>query len=205
MHKEHIKLSQADQDFLMTIIAKGQLPARVFRRATALLELNRGKTLCAVAETLQVSYPTVAQWRDNYQACGLQALADKQRTGRPVLIDGKSRAAITALACSTPPVGRARWTLRLLADKVVELGYCQSLSHTKARSILKKLSPTASEEDLVHRDYGFNLHRPHGTDTLPLCFAVCGTISRCLFRRATLLFDWRPGGRAGDESRSAQA
>ncbi len=51
MQKEHVKLSQVDQDFLMTIISKGQLPARVFRRATALLELNRGKTLRAVSET----------------------------------------------------------------------------------------------------------------------------------------------------------
>ncbi len=122
----------------MTIISKGQLPARVFKRATALLELNRGKTLCAVSETLQISYQTVAQWRDNYQTSGWQALEDNQRTGRPVLIDGKSRASITALACSTPPLGRARWTLRLLADKAVELGLCESLSHTKARSILKK-------------------------------------------------------------------
>lgn len=138
MHKEHIKLSQADQACLMTIISKGQLPARVFRRATALLELNRGKTLCAVSQTLQVSYQTVAQWRDNYYSRGLQALQDKERKGRPVLIDGKSRASITALACSTPPSGRARWTLRLLADKAVELGFCQSLSHTKARSIVKK-------------------------------------------------------------------
>ncbi len=138
MQKEHIKLSQADHDFLMTIISKGQLPARVFRRATALLELHRGQTLCSVSKTLQVSYQTVARWRDNYQAHGLQALADKPRQGRPVLIDGKSRAQITALACSTPPEGRARWTLRLLADKAVELGLCENLSHTKARQIRKK-------------------------------------------------------------------
>lgn len=138
MHKEHLKLSQADQEFLMTIISKGQLPARVFRRATALLELNRGQSLCAVSQTLQVGYQTVAKWRDNYRANGLQALAEKPRQGRPVLIDGKSRASITALACSTPPSGRARWTLRLLADKAVELGLCESLSHTTARSILKK-------------------------------------------------------------------
>lgn len=138
MQKDHVKLSQTDQDFLTTIISKGQLPARVFRRATALLELNRGQTLCAVSQTLQVSYQTVAQWRDNYQAHGLQALEEKPRNGRPVLIDGRSRASITALACSTPPAGRARWTLRLLADKAVELGFCESLSHTKARSILKK-------------------------------------------------------------------
>ena len=138
MHKEHIKLSQADQDFLMSILSRGQTSARVFKRATALLQLHRGQTLRAVAETLQVTYVSVAKWRDNYHSSGLQALADKPRRGRPVLIDGKSRAAITALACSTPPAGRARWTLRLLADKAVELGYCQSLSHTKARSILKK-------------------------------------------------------------------
>lgn len=138
MNKEHLKLSQADRDFLMTITAKGQLPARVFKRATALLELNRGQTLCSVSRSLQVSYQTVAQWRDNYQASGLQALEDKPRRGRPVLIDGKSRAQITALACSTPPAGRARWTLRLLADKAVELGYCESLSHTGARCVLKK-------------------------------------------------------------------
>jgi len=138
MHKEHIKLSQADQDFLMTITAKGQLPVRIFKRATALLELHRGQTLCSVSRTLQVSYQTVAQWRDNYQSSGLKALEDKPREGRPVLIGGKSRAQITALACSTPPEGRARWTLRLLADKAVELGHCASLSHTTARAILKK-------------------------------------------------------------------
>lgn len=138
MQKEHIKLSQADQDFLMTIISKGQLSARVFKRATALLELHRGQTLCAVSQTLQVSYQTVAQWRDSYHSSGLRALEDKPRKGRPILIDGKSRAQITALACSTPPEGRARWTLRLLADKAVELGLCESLSHTKARVILKK-------------------------------------------------------------------
>ena len=138
MHKEHIKLSQADHDFLMTITSKGQLPARAFRRATALLELHRGKTLCSVSRSLRVSYQTVAQWRDNYQSSGLQALADKPRQGRPLIIDGKSRAQITALACSQPPSGRARWTLRLLADKAVELGLCESLSHTRARVILKK-------------------------------------------------------------------
>jgi transposase len=138
MHKEHIKLSPADHDFLMTIISKGQLPARVFKRATALLELHRGQTLCAVAQTLQVSDQTVAQWRDNYHERGLRALADKPRKGRPILIDGKQRAQITALACSQPPSGRARWTLRLLADRAVELGLCESLSHTTTRSILKK-------------------------------------------------------------------
>jgi hypothetical protein len=59
-----------------------------------------------------------------------------------VVIDGPQRAQVTALACSTRPRGRARWTLGLLADKAVELGYCGQLSHTQARRILKKTTST---------------------------------------------------------------
>jgi putative transposase len=138
MHKEHLKLKPADHDFLSTLVSKGKSSAKLFRRATALLELNRGQTISAVAETLQVSRQTVTTWRDKYQSRGLQALEDAPRSGRPIVIEGKQRASITALACSTPPEGRARWTLRLLADKAVELGFCERLSHTSARKILKK-------------------------------------------------------------------
>jgi transposase len=138
MHKEHLTLSQADHDFLMTTISQGQLAARIFKRATALLQLHQGQTLCAVATSLQVTHQSVARWRDNYLSRGLQALEEAPRAGRPIHIDGKQRAQLTALACSQPPQGHARWTLRLLADKAVELGFCESLSHTKARAILKK-------------------------------------------------------------------
>ena len=85
-----------------------------------------------------MSRQSVARWRDRYRQAGLQVLDEKPRSGRPVRLDGKQRARITALAGSTPPEGRARWTLRLLADKAVELGYCGSLSHTGVRQILKK-------------------------------------------------------------------
>lgn len=138
MQKEHVKLTESDKRYLTTLISKGQQSARCFRRATALLELHRGKSLDHVANTLAVHRVTVANWRDAYNEVGLQCLQDKPRKGRPIRIDGQSRAQITALACTTPPAGRARWTLRLLADKAVELGYCQSLSHTQARTILKK-------------------------------------------------------------------
>jgi transposase len=88
---------------------------------------------------LQVTPQTVFNVKRRCLEGGLQAaLYDQPRSGRPVEIDGQQRAKITALACSTPPEGRARWTLRLLADKGVELGYCESLSHTTARQILKK-------------------------------------------------------------------
>ncbi|MFP5261358.1 MAG: helix-turn-helix domain-containing protein [Blastocatellia bacterium] len=138
MQKEHVILTDSDHRYLTTLLSKGHLSARCFRRATALLELHRGKTLDHVATTLSVHRVTVANWRDAYNQVGLQCLQDKPRKGRPIKVDGRSRAQITALACSTPPKGHARWTLRLLADKAVELGYCESLSHTQARTILKK-------------------------------------------------------------------
>ena len=111
---------------------------KVYRRALSLLELDRRKTYSAVAETLGVSNSTVATWSKNYREQGLLCLSDRPRSGRPVEITGEQRAKITALACSDPPVGHMRWTLRLLADKVVELGYCERISHTKVRQILKK-------------------------------------------------------------------
>lgn len=140
MQKQHLKLSQNDHDFLMNLLAKGQLNARVFKRASALLQLHQGKTLTEVANSLQVSFFSVSTWRDHYLDNALAFLHDKPRSGRPPLIDGLQRAKVTALACSTPPEGRARWTLRLLADKAVELAYCDKLSHTEVQNILKKMN-----------------------------------------------------------------
>lgn len=138
MQKQHVKLSEAERTSLVALLTKGSLPARVFKRATALLELDRGQTLQAVATTLGVDYNTVATWRDKYQQQGLDCLTEAPRSGRPIQIDGTQRAQITALACSTAPAGRADWSLRLLADKVVELGYRDTISHTQVGNILKK-------------------------------------------------------------------
>jgi|SRR5687767_2642322 putative transposase len=138
MKKDHLQLSKADRTYLESLISKGKLAARKFKRATGLLELDRGKTLTSVAETLGVDYNTVASWRDNYKKQGLKCLEDAPRSGRPIEIDGSQRAKITALACSEAPEGHARWSLRLLAEKVVELGYSEEISHTQIRKILKK-------------------------------------------------------------------
>jgi len=91
-----------------------------------------------VAATLGVSHVTVSSWCKNYRKQGLKCLEDAPRSGRPIAIDGKQRAKITALACSDAPEGHARWNLRLLADKVIELGYCKKVSHTQVGKILKK-------------------------------------------------------------------
>jgi len=138
MNKHHITLSDDDRSTLERLLSHGTLSVRTFRRATALLELDRGKTLRAVAATLHVTYPTVAFWRDGYTAIGLSRLDDAPRSGRPIVIDGTQRAKITALACSDAPEGHARWTLRLLAEKVVEAGLCDQASHTFVGTMLKK-------------------------------------------------------------------
>jgi len=136
--KQHVKLSDTDREYLKNLISKGELTAKAYRRALALLELNRGQTYTAVSKTLQVTQTTLSTWAKKYRENGLQVLADKPRSGRPIEIDGNQRAKITALACSDPPEGYAEWNLRLLADKAIELGYCESLSHTSVRRVLKK-------------------------------------------------------------------
>jgi len=140
MKKHHLTLSSTERDNLEALLAKGPLSARTFKRATALLELDRGRTLTDVASTLTVTLVTVSAWRDNYLASGLACLQDAPRSGRPITIDGSQRAQITALACSDAPKGHARWTLRLLADKVVEAGFCTTVSHTFVGNVLKKTS-----------------------------------------------------------------
>ncbi len=172
MKKEHLKLTQADQDCLESIISKGRATAKVFKRATGLLELHRGKTLQAVAQTLGVDYNTVAAWRDNYKENGLACLQDAPRSGRPVEIDGTARANLTALACSSAPAGHAQWSLRLLADKLVELGHVESISHTQVSKVLKKRTQTALEKDVVYWPLDRTVSRQNGTPAVALRFAV---------------------------------
>jgi putative transposase len=138
MQKQHVTLTDADRATLHEILAKGSLPVRIFKRATALLELDRGKSLLAVATTLDVDDSTVGIWRNKYRADALAFLSDAPRAGRPVTIDGMQRAKITALACSTPPEGHSGWSLRMLADKVVEAGFCDAISYRHVGNILKK-------------------------------------------------------------------
>jgi putative transposase len=139
MNKEHVKLTDVERATLTALLAKGSLKVRTFKRATGLLELDRGQSLQAVATTLRVNYNTVAAWRDKYAAGGLDAaLYDAARSGRPLEIDGVARAKITALACTAAPEGHARWKLSLLAEKAVELEYCEHLSGTHVGTLLKK-------------------------------------------------------------------
>lgn len=136
-----LTLSSNDLRSLKTLLTRGTASARTLSRARILDLLHRGQSSADIAALLQVTPQTVFNVKRRFLDGGLPAaLYDQPRAGRPAEIDGQQRAKITALACSQPPKGRARWTLRLLADKVVELGYCESLSHTTAGKILKKIN-----------------------------------------------------------------
>lgn len=134
-----VKLRKAELRSLTTTITRGATTARTQTRARILDLLHRGEHPEEIAATLLVSTQTVFNVKRRYLSGGLDdALFDQPRSGRPIRIDGAQRAKITALACSTPPEGYARWSLRLLADKAVELEYCEHVSHNAVKEILKK-------------------------------------------------------------------
>lgn len=147
MKKQHIKLSQDDQEFLRGLLSKGSLKVRKQQRAQALLSLHNGKTYQEVSKSLNKSYVTVSGWAKKYNTEGLSFLDDKPRSGRPIGISGEDRAKITAIACSAPPAGHARWSLRLLADKLVELDIVESISFKQVGNILKKMNCSLIEKD----------------------------------------------------------
>jgi transposase len=136
-----LHLSDDERRSLKMLLQRGTAAARTQTRARVLDLLQRGQHPDAIADTLQVSTATVYNVKGRYRRAGFEAaLYDQPRTGRPVEITGTQRAQITALACSQAPAGHARWTLRLLADKAVELKLVEHISHNAVKEILKKTS-----------------------------------------------------------------
>ena len=138
MKKEHVKLSEEDRSYLTSLLKKGSVSAKTYKRAVALLELDRGRTFTEVAKIVGVVKQTVSTWATKYHSSGLDFLNDKPRSGRPRELDGLQRAAITALACSQAPEGYESWSLRLLADQAIELDLVDTISYGTVRRVLKK-------------------------------------------------------------------
>jgi len=144
MKKQHIQLGESERTQLGKLLKQGSLPARKFKRVLAILELDRGRTFTTVAQTVGATLQSVSSWAQKYRESGLVGLDDKPIPGRPITISGEERAKITALACSDAPEGHSQWSLRLLAEKAVELELVEEISHTHVNRILKKTnsSPT---------------------------------------------------------------
>ena len=136
---ESFQLSKEERSSLKILFSGGKGSNRKHNRARILDLLARNTSAAEIASLLGCSPTTVYNVKHRYQAKGLEsALTEKPRSGKPPRLTGEQKALITALACSDAPVGYARWTLRLLADKSVELGFVDSLSHNHVRQILKK-------------------------------------------------------------------
>jgi transposase len=138
-------LTEEERTELEQLIKSGTNSARVIARARVLLLLDRSqgkqKRICDVAEAMMVSHGTVKNVKRRYFAGGLdRALHDLPRPGAKPKVDGEVEAHLIALACSDPPEGHARWTLRLLAGRLVELEAVDLdyISHVTVGEVLKK-------------------------------------------------------------------
>jgi transposase len=149
MEKRHlVKLTEGERAYLAEYISSGEGKARSLARARILLKADAGphgpgRTDAEVAEAVEVSVPTVERARRDFAERGLEAaLRPRPQPERPDkrVLDGEKEARLIAVACSAPPAGRERWTLRLLADKLVELEVVAAVSYETVRQILKKTS-----------------------------------------------------------------
>jgi len=141
MKRVHVvKLTGEEREELLQFLRKGKSSARSQTRARILLLSDEGLEDDEIAETLKVSKSTICRIRKRYCEGGLDfALQEKPRSGAPNKIDGRVEAQLTLIACSDPPEGRSRWTVRLLADRLVELEVVDSISHMSVQRLLKKM------------------------------------------------------------------
>jgi transposase len=134
-----VELEPAERDELLDFIRQGRPSARKVIRARILLKADDGWSDQSIADGLHVGRATVERVRKRFVEVGLPgALAEKPRGGQPRKLTGKQEARLIAEVCSVPPAGHARWTLRLLAERVVALELASDISYETVRQILKK-------------------------------------------------------------------
>jgi len=140
-----VLLTEAERTELMRLIAAGTAPARKLAHARVLLKADKGAggpawTDAAIVEAVGISQPTISRIRQQFVEAGLEAALNRRAPRREYArkLDGAQEARLVALACSEPPAGQVRWSLRLLADKLVELEVVDTVSHQTVRRVLKK-------------------------------------------------------------------
>lgn len=134
--KEKLQLSSGEVSELNSLLSKGKHSVRKVKRAQILLRLHEGKTHAETAEIVRVCLATVYNIHDRYLAGKLKALNEKDRPGQPRKVTPEVEATVTRIACSKAPEGKDRWTVSLINEKIVKLGY--ELNDETVRLILKK-------------------------------------------------------------------
>jgi transposase len=142
-----IKLTKSEVEELHGIINKGAHTAQTFRVAYILLNCDEGKysekvTNEQISKVLKVGMRTIDRIKKKFVEEGFEGALERRPTNRVYdsKVDGEMEAKLVTLCCSEPPKGFAKWSLRLLADKMVELKYVESISHVTVRRVLKKMN-----------------------------------------------------------------
>jgi len=143
-----VTLTKEERDQLTCIIHKGRHTSQIYRNAYVLLNTDKGEfsksvvTNAQISEVLKIGMRTIDRVKKRFVEEGFEACLVRKPTTRiyDKKVDGDAEAHLISIACSEPPKGFAKWSLRLLADKMVSLNYIESISHETVRTILKKTS-----------------------------------------------------------------
>ena len=142
-----IKLTKSEVEELESIVNKGSHKSQTYRTAYILLNVDEGSysrkvTNERICEVLRIGMRTIDRVKKRFIEEGFEAVLDRRPTSRIYegKVDGEIEAKLVALCCSNPPKGYARWSLRLLADKMIELEYIEHISHVTVGNILKKMN-----------------------------------------------------------------
>ena len=149
MKKYHVTLTAEERAELEQLLGKGKAAATKLAHARVLLKADEspggpGLSDAQIVEAVEVSRNTVCRVRERFVEQGLEAALVRKPAARAYArkLDGRGEAHLVALACSPPPEGRKRWTMQLLADRVVTLGHAAALSDETVRRVLKKTRPS---------------------------------------------------------------
>jgi transposase len=145
MIKYTVHLNKIERDELLAIVSKGSHTSQTFRAAYILLNCDEGKfaekvTNEQISKVLKVGMRTIDRIKRRFIEGGMEETLERKPTSRTydVKADGDVEARLVTLCCSEPPKGYAKWSLRMLADKMVELKYVESISYETVRRVLKK-------------------------------------------------------------------
>jgi transposase len=145
MIKYTVHLTKSEREELLAVVSKGSHTSQTFRAAYILLNCDEGKyaekvTNEQISKVLKVGMRTIDRIKRRFIEDGMEATLERKPTSRTydVKADGDVEARLVTLCCSEPPKGYAKWSLRLLADKMVELKYAESISYETVRRVLKK-------------------------------------------------------------------
>src|ERR1700726_106105 len=180
-----IELSQAERDELTMMLSGGKHAARKLKQAQILLAADAGSSDDEIACTVAVGGSTVYRTKRRFVEGNLErALSEDPRPGAERKLTGKEEALLVATACASPPEGRARWTLELLADAMVKLTGHESLSgETVPPAAGRKRSQALAQGYVVHSPGRRRICCPHGRRARPLCRSARSQAAGGLLRR----------------------